>query len=60
MSDERAKALIVYKSGHTMEVRADKLKVTRAGGEIREISWENLSPNPIYIGLHDIESVWEL
>ena len=57
--DKRAKVVIRYKSGKSITVRAEKITVTRNGGSITGISWTNMTPDPLFIGLDNIESVWQ-
>jgi hypothetical protein len=57
MSD---KVLIRYKSGQSQTVTCDGMTVKKSGGKIVEMNWNNMQPNPLFINLDDIESVWEL
>lgn len=57
---KRSTVQINYRSGHTMKVTCDSFTVTHAGGDILQIEWKNVSPNPLHMGVSQIESVWEL
>ena len=59
VKDKRATVVIRYKSGKTITVRVEKITVTREGGSIAGISWTNMTPDPLFIGLDNIESVWQ-
>lgn len=54
--------LIRYKSGQEVKVKVDGLTVTwdRASGEVTKMEWTNMIPQPLMLGLPNIESVWEL
>ena len=58
----RAQFLIIYKSGATVKVKADKLIVTRniASGEITKLDWANMKPRPLALGINEVSAVWEL
>lgn len=60
MMTNKSKVQINYRSGHSIVVRCDKFKVTWTNGRIDKIAWENVEPNPIFMGVSDVESVWAL
>lgn len=53
---------IVYKSGYVQKVTADSMTVTRdtMSGDITKVEWTNMEPHSMYLGVNNIESVWEL
>jgi len=54
-------ARIVYKSGHEVFVRCEEFSVKRNGfNGALEVSWKNAKPEPLMIGVDDIESVWKI
>lgn len=57
-----AKLLIVYKSGYTLKAEAEhlSLKVSASSGELTEIAWENMQPQPIFIGINEIAAIYQL
>lgn len=54
--------IIRYKSGSEVPVRADKLSVkwNTTHGVATEMTWTNMQPSPMAIGLSNIESVWQV
>ena len=62
MSKPQHEFVIRYKSGAEVKVRADTLSITwnTAEGIAAEAQWENMQPNPLALGLVNIESVWEV
>jgi hypothetical protein len=55
----KPKVQINYKSGLSMIMECDNFKISRVSSGI-SFEWENGIPNPMLIGVDDIESVWEL
>ena len=53
---------INYKSGQTIFVKAKEfvIKFERNNENIKEISWKNIYPNPFYMNIDQIESIWVL
>lgn len=54
--------IIRYRSGAEMRVTADSLEMKweKATGDVVEMKWETMRPRPIYVGIANIESVWEV
>ena len=57
--DRRPTIVINYKSGRQVKVKAKQFTVTRKGSELTSIETESLEPKQLFIGLDDIESIWE-
>lgn len=57
---KRAQVCINYKSGRQVVFTCTNFKVSMSGGELWKVTWENAEPNPMHIGVSDIESVWEM
>lgn len=51
---------INYKSGARMVVKAKSVNVESIGGTLSKVEWNGLEPRPLFIGIGDIESIWEL
>lgn len=50
---------ILYKSGNKVHVKVDSLSIKRFMNGSKEVSWEKMRPNPLLIGVDDIEAVFE-
>ncbi len=57
---DRHMVRIQYKSGIVVDVKCTSFTVKFRDGEISSIEWTNLSPVPLYIGVDNIEAVWEV
>lgn len=56
-----AKIQINYKSGRQIIVTADTFAVTTGlTGDLSEINAENVAPHALFVGINEIESVWEI
>jgi hypothetical protein len=53
------KVQINYRTGRSITVQCDEFTITRKPGNT-EYQWVNMVPNPLLIGVEDIESVWEI
>jgi hypothetical protein len=56
----RSRIIIRYKSGAEISATVESLTVEIWEGKITKIDWNNMKPNPLHIGIDDIESVWEV
>lgn len=56
--DKRPTIVINYKSGRQVRVKAKQFTVTREGSEITAIETTDITPRYLFIGLDDIESIW--
>lgn len=57
---KKSKVQINYKSGTSMVVECEDFGLKRIGGDLTSVNWDSCKPNPMFIGVDDIESVWEL
>ncbi|MBB3752694.1 hypothetical protein FHT44_005206 [Mycolicibacterium sp. BK634] len=55
-----SKVQINYKSGRSIVIKCEDFKATRVGSDLRKVEWRAAVPDPLFIGLDDIESIWEL
>ena len=62
MNKPKYKFVIRYKSGAEVRVAADALTVKwdTVDGRAVEVSWNNMQPRPLAMGLANIESVWQV
>ncbi len=59
---DRKKIRIRYKSGQEQWFTVDFFKVhytMTTPVRVTQIDWEGIDPKPLFMGLDDIESVWE-
>jgi hypothetical protein len=56
----RTRVQINYKSGQSIVVKCKEFSCKYRGSTLVELKWEGINSNPLYIGIDDIESVWEL
>ncbi len=55
------KIQITYKSGKVQIVKCDKMIATRNNaGELSSLEFDNLSPKTLYLGINNIESIFQL
>jgi hypothetical protein len=58
---KRSKVQINYKSGQSVVVTCTQFKVKWDGvGGIHRVEWADVKPNPLHIGINEIESIWEI
>lgn len=57
----RDRVTVVYKSGAMIDLTCESLKVTvgRVENDLREVSWVDASPRPLYMGLDQVAAIWE-
>lgn len=55
-----SKVQINYKSGNSITFKVDHLEVVSSGHEVTKLKWDGMSAKPLFAGLSEIESVWEL
>lgn len=60
MFGKRKKIRLLFKSGQTIDVTVDKLTVKYNASELREMSWTDMRPCPLFLDLHQIAAVFEL
>ncbi len=54
------KITIVYKSGHVSTFIAQEFESEHLGGNLKRLTWEpSTGRKPLFIGIADIESIWE-
>jgi hypothetical protein len=58
--EDVVKVQINYKSGQSIIVKVEKLEVSRRGGTLDSIKWDGIAPEPLFMGIDDIESIWQL
>jgi hypothetical protein len=51
---------IAYKTGNVQYLKCDSFNVERISAELSKLSWENAEPKPLFVGLDDIESIFEV
>lgn len=58
----RSKFVIKYKSGNEIYVMAQWIRVVWNNDDntIQEFAWEDMSPEPIMMGVTNIEAVWKV
>ena len=49
---------INYKSGITQDFECDEFEWKSRGSSVTEVKWENCVPDPQFIGVDNIESIW--
>lgn len=55
-----AQITIIYKSGKQITVETEGFTTTRnAQAELTGLSWTSINPLPLFVGLNEIESIWE-
>lgn len=54
------KIQINYKSGISAKVSCDEFKIGYHNSELTRYEGEGMKPRPLFIGMNDIESIWEL
>lgn len=60
MRNEKARVQINYKSGISMVFECDDFKITQRPIGGKSYEWEGAEPDPMLLGVDDIESVWQL
>lgn len=50
---------ILYKSGTKIQIRASNLQVIRYANGALEIKWDKIDPKPFYLGVDNIEAIFE-
>jgi hypothetical protein len=58
--DERPLVEIRYRNGDVVRMRVTNFKVTRSLTGGLSLEWENATPDPMFIGINDIQSIWEV
>jgi hypothetical protein len=61
MVKKRPKVQVNYKSGISIVFECDKFTAKRnlASG-LSEVEWANAVPDPLFINIDEIESIWQL
>ncbi len=59
MSKRPYKVLVIYKSGARVEFKCSEFSI-KVGGGTRSATWKDAKPNPLFLNVDDIESVWEV
>jgi hypothetical protein len=57
---KRAKVLLVYKSGATVEIECDEFSVGHDGPEITSVRATNAVPKPLHYGIEELAAVYHL
>jgi hypothetical protein len=62
MDKPKYRFVIRYRSGIEVPVAADALTVKwdTSAGQAIEVSWDNMRPRPLAMGIANIESVWQV
>ncbi|OMC55421.1 hypothetical protein A5747_13610 [Mycobacterium sp. IS-836] len=50
---------INYRSGKSMVVSCESFKFKYNGSGLTSAEWEGMNPDPLYLNLDDIESIWQ-
>lgn len=56
----KSKVRILFKSGNSIDLEVEELKVTSVGNTLTALSWSFSNPKIMYISLSDIEAVFEI
>ena len=54
----KTKVRIVYKSGYVQDITCESFEVKWVGGTLTEVNWVDAKPDPLFVGVNNIESVW--
>jgi hypothetical protein len=58
---EKSRVQINYRSGISMVVECDEFTISRSKfNNAKSIEWAGAEPDPMWLGIEDIESVWQL
>lgn len=49
-----------YKSGASVVFKCKNFKITHRHGEVISFEGDSMKPGPLFMGMENIESVWEL
>lgn len=60
MGKPKHRFVIRYQSGAEVPIRADGLTVTSISGAPTRIEWDNMWPRPMVLGIHNVESIWQV
>jgi len=52
------KITILFKSGHSVRIKARNLETTYNGDNLQKISWDEMKPRQVFLSVTDIESIW--
>lgn len=56
---DKSSVVITYKSGHSLRVVVESFKVEYQGGDLISVTWENMIPSPMFLGIENIESIYQ-
>jgi hypothetical protein len=55
-----SKVVIRYKSGIEVNVTVTKFTAFLQNGILESVTYKGMTPNPLFINVNEIESIWEI
>jgi hypothetical protein len=50
---------IIYKSGAKVHLEVKELSITKGVNGLKEITWEEADPRPLFIGIDEVAAIYE-